>query len=203
MPIRGRSMPIRRSASAVRSMTRRSRAGVSFDGASASATWVETWLTRNSPCASIITGIARAGQVREHVGVPGIGIAGEVERLLVQGRGDDGGDRAGHRVLDGAGDCRIGELARGGGDRPHLYGRGRRADIDDRDPRPCRVVGDADRLDRQSEPMRHVEERAPRAVDHRQDAGRSGTAADFPKGLQGYFRADAGRIAHRDAQTHL
>ena len=51
----GRAMPSWRSAAAVSTTTRLSRSGVSRSGTLRSAVWVETWLTRVSPCASIIT----------------------------------------------------------------------------------------------------------------------------------------------------
>ena len=47
--ILGLAIPSRRSASLVRSITRRSRSGVRRFGTSSSATWVETWLTRMLP----------------------------------------------------------------------------------------------------------------------------------------------------------
>jgi hypothetical protein len=53
--IRALATPRSRSALWVRSMTKRSRCGVSLFGTSSSATWVETWLTRMLPCASSMT----------------------------------------------------------------------------------------------------------------------------------------------------
>ena len=44
-------------------------------------------------------GGGRAGQVREHAGMAVVVVAGGVQRLLVDRRGDDAGDLAGHRVL--------------------------------------------------------------------------------------------------------
>ena len=65
------------------------------------------------------------------------------------------------------------------------------------------VGGNAARLDAQPELARHVDQRALRAVDDRQNARGARPAGDFLEGFQGYFRADPGRIAQRDAETHL
>ena len=79
----------RASASWVRSMTRRSRSGVSRFGTSSSATCVVTWLTRMLPWASIITE-PRAPVSSASISVwPAIVVAGLVQRLLVERRGDD------------------------------------------------------------------------------------------------------------------
>ena len=84
--------------------TRRSRSGVSRFGTSSSATWVVTWLTRMLPCASSITEPRTPVSCGQHLGVAGEVVAGLVQRLLVQRRGDDGAGPPGlgqaHALLD-------------------------------------------------------------------------------------------------------
>ena len=84
-------------------------------------------------------GVAASGEVGEHVGVAGIGVAGEVDRFLGDRRGDDRGDAARHRVLDGLVDRREGEPAGLGVDRREVDGMPRLAALGQRDGWPSRA----------------------------------------------------------------
>ena len=87
--IRARATPRSRSASWVRSMTRRSRSGVSRFGTSSSATCVRDVADPHVAVRQHHHRAAHAGELRQHLGMAGIVVAGLVQRLLVEGCGDD------------------------------------------------------------------------------------------------------------------
>ena len=73
-------------------MTLASRAGVTSDGHPRQRDMGADMRDAKILVRQHHAGVAAAGEVGEHVGVPGIGVAGEIDRLLGNRAGDDRGD---------------------------------------------------------------------------------------------------------------
>jgi hypothetical protein len=134
--------------------------------------------------------VALAGQVGEQLGVAFEGVAGQVQRLLGQGRGDDGIHLAGLRHACGALDRAVGPFATGRADAALDDRRLHRAHVDALQPgagRRCQ----AQLLVRQVE--------CPGAAHHLQlEAPGGDPLAQQVRGLDDDFRPDAGGVAHGD-----
>ena len=127
-------------------------------------------------------GAGAVGEIGEDLGVPGIGIAGEIDRLLGDRTGDDRLDRPGDGVGDRVLDRREGEPAGLGADRADRDRCDRRSGLDEAQGRPCGLgVGglEADRECRASAPPRRGSSRRRR---------RSGTKPAKPSRAASAFR---------------
>ena len=84
---------------------------------------------------------AHAGEIGQHLGMAGIVVAGLVERLLVERRGDDGADPAGlgeaHALLDG----QVGEASAIGGEHARMDRLAFRPGLQAAESRPIGIVG--------------------------------------------------------------
>ena len=143
-----------------------------------------------------------AGELGQDLGVAGVAVAGQMQRLLADRRGHDGVDRTGDGESHGALDRGVGEAARLGAELARLdRGLGPRR-LDHRHPRPGDHVVAGGDLRAAAEAAGDLLEAARRADDRQRELAGGDARRQVARRGEHDLRPDPRRVTHGQAEPH-